>query len=70
MVWAVLISLWGTVFLEFWKREQAKLQYRWNLNDFDPGEEPARPAYMSLKTKKSQPNPITGVRFASQSFIN
>ena len=64
VVWAVFISLWGTVFLEFWKREQAKLQYRWNLSDFDAGEEPARPAYMSLRTKKTRPNPITGVRSA------
>lgn len=43
---AVFMSLWGTIFLEFWKREQAGIQFRWNLTSFVEEEEPPRPEYL------------------------
>jgi len=43
---AVFMSLWGTIFLEFWKREQAGIQFQWNLTSFVEEEEPPRPEYL------------------------
>ncbi|KAK2172730.1 hypothetical protein NP493_931g00039 [Ridgeia piscesae] len=44
---AVFISLWGTFFLEFWKREQSAIQFRWNLMSFKEEEEPPRPEFLA-----------------------
>ena len=33
-----VLLLTGTVFLEFWKREQAAIQFRWNLMNFEEEE--------------------------------
>uniref|UniRef100_A0A1I8GIU1 Anoctamin n=1 Tax=Macrostomum lignano TaxID=282301 RepID=A0A1I8GIU1_9PLAT len=44
ILFAILMSLWATCFLEFWKREQAVLQYEWDVNNFQHDEVP-RPAY-------------------------
>ena len=37
-------SLTGTVFLEFWKRQNATLAYEWNVNNFEANE-PDRPEF-------------------------
>lgn len=34
LFFAVFMALWGTLFLEFWKRKQAVIQYKWDLVDF------------------------------------
>ncbi|GFV23497.1 uncharacterized protein TNCV_4782081 [Trichonephila clavipes] len=34
---AVFMSLWATMFMEFWKRKQATLAWEWNLADLDYG---------------------------------
>jgi anoctamin-1 len=44
---AIFMSLWGTLYLEFWKREQASIQFRWNLTNFQEEEEPPRPEYLA-----------------------
>uniref|UniRef100_K1QJJ1 Anoctamin n=1 Tax=Magallana gigas TaxID=29159 RepID=K1QJJ1_MAGGI len=31
---AIFMSFWGTLFLEFWKRKEAALQFKWDLTDF------------------------------------
>ena len=31
VAFSVFMSLWGTFFLEFWKREEATIRWRWNL---------------------------------------
>jgi hypothetical protein len=31
-IYAILICLWGTMFFEFWKREQAALAMRWGTS--------------------------------------
>lgn len=28
--WGIFMALWGTVFLELWKRRQQSLLYKWN----------------------------------------
>ncbi|XP_062380914.1 anoctamin-5b isoform X2 [Sardina pilchardus] len=32
---AIFMGIWVTLFLEFWKRRQARLEYQWDLVDFE-----------------------------------
>ncbi|KAK3096553.1 hypothetical protein FSP39_001223 [Pinctada imbricata] len=61
---AIFMSLWGTLFLEFWKRKQAKMQYLWDLTDFVKEEPPPRPEYLAqlenVTTYKE--DPVTGMK--------
>jgi anoctamin-1 len=59
---AVFMSLWGTVFLEFWKREQAAIQFHWNLLNFEEEEQPPRPEYLMRlgNTHFKKKHPVTG----------
>ncbi|XP_060605683.1 anoctamin-4-like isoform X3 [Ruditapes philippinarum] len=61
---AVFMSLWGTLFLEFWKRKQAVIQYNWDLVDFVKEEEPPRPEYLAKLANypRMKENPITGMK--------
>lgn len=52
-----------TLFLEFWKRYQAKLEYQWDTVEFLEQEEPSRPEY-EAKCIYERKNPITGVNQA------
>ncbi|XP_005164519.1 anoctamin-6 isoform X1 [Danio rerio] len=45
LVFAVFMSVWVTLFLEFWKRYQAKLEYKWDTVEFQQQEEQPRPEY-------------------------
>ncbi|CAG5115206.1 unnamed protein product, partial [Candidula unifasciata] len=60
---AVFMSLWGTFFLEFWKREQATIQYKWDLTSFVEEEQPPRPEYLSRleNCDTMRVNPVTGM---------
>lgn len=42
---AIFMSFWATIYLEFWKREQAGIQFQWDLRNFQEEEEPLRPEY-------------------------
>jgi len=53
--WAVFISLWATLFLEFWKRREAKYRVRWGMSKFFEKEQP-RPEFKGQWT----PSPIDG----------
>ena len=70
VVFAVLMSLWSVVFLDFWKRYSAEIEHRWDVLGFDPEEEPPRPAYFlqlknvkrrywreNLSTQRTEPRP-------------
>lgn len=61
LVFAVFMSIWVTLFLEFWKRHQAKLDYQWDTVEFLEQEEPPRPEY-EAKCVYERKNPITGVK--------
>ena len=50
---ALMASIWGTLFLEFWKRRQASLAYEWRTDDLETGGETLRPEY-------SEMNQVTG----------
>ncbi|KAL5010330.1 hypothetical protein ScPMuIL_012635 [Solemya velum] len=61
---AIFMSLWGTLFLEFWKRKQAVIQHKWDLIDFVVEEEPPRPEYLAKLSscKKLKVNRVTGLQ--------
>ncbi|XP_068587448.1 anoctamin-6 [Cebidichthys violaceus] len=61
LVFAVFMSIWVTLFLEFWKRYQAELEYMWDTVEFLEQEEPPRPEY-EAKCIYERKNPITGVK--------
>lgn len=44
LVFAVFMGVWVTLFLEFWKRRQAELEYEWDTVELQQ-EEQARPEY-------------------------
>lgn len=52
-----------TLFLEFWKRYQAQLEYEWDTVEFLEQEEPPRPEY-EAKCIYERKNPVTGVNCA------
>uniref|UniRef100_A0A671UCB1 Anoctamin n=1 Tax=Sparus aurata TaxID=8175 RepID=A0A671UCB1_SPAAU len=60
LVFAVFMSIWVTLFLEFWKRYQAELEYEWDTVAFLEQEEPPRPEY-EAKCLYERKNPVTGV---------
>ncbi|XP_028401787.1 anoctamin-4-like isoform X2 [Dendronephthya gigantea] len=53
---ALITCLWGTIFLELWKRKNAELAYQWDVSDFEE-QEPNRPQFYGTKIQK---DPITG----------
>ncbi|XP_030197731.1 anoctamin-6 [Gadus morhua] len=58
LVFAVFMSVWVTLFLEFWKRYQAELEYEWDTVEFLEQEEQPRPEY-EAKCSHERINPIT-----------
>ncbi|XP_047431254.1 anoctamin-6 [Mugil cephalus] len=61
LVFAVFMSVWVTLFLEFWKRYQAELEYEWDTVEFLEQEEQPRPEY-EAKCVHERKNPVTGVK--------
>uniref|UniRef100_A0A8C8IRY0 Anoctamin n=1 Tax=Oncorhynchus tshawytscha TaxID=74940 RepID=A0A8C8IRY0_ONCTS len=61
LVFAVFMAIWVTVFLEFWKRYQAELEYEWDTVEFLEQEEQPRPEY-EAKCNHERINPVTRVR--------
>ncbi|XP_078075848.1 anoctamin-6 isoform X2 [Mustelus asterias] len=57
LVYAVFMGIWVTLFLEFWKRKQAELEYEWDTVELEQ-EEPRRPEYEAKCTIPKR-NPIT-----------
>eukprot|EP01137_Pigoraptor_chileana_P036263 Opistho-2@31530 len=50
---AVIMSLWATLFLEFWKRRNARLAHDWNVMGFEK-QEIARPQYKGVVPVKDE----------------
>ncbi len=51
--------------MEMWKRHQNKLAYQWNVQSFEPVDEPPRPEFLALLERTNvnkTENPITKVR--------
>ena len=56
---SVFMAVWTVLFIEFWKREQSKLQFEWDSHDFEKKNEPIRPEF-ELKVSTKRTNNITG----------
>uniref|UniRef100_A0A3Q3BGL7 Anoctamin n=1 Tax=Kryptolebias marmoratus TaxID=37003 RepID=A0A3Q3BGL7_KRYMA len=57
---AIFMGIWVTLFLEFWKRRQARLEYEWDLFDFEEEQQQLqlRPEY-EIKCHVQKEDPIT-----------
>ncbi|XP_053175664.1 anoctamin-5 [Scomber japonicus] len=57
---AIFMGIWVTLFLEFWKRRQARLEYEWDLFDFEEEQQQLqlRPEYETKCTNRKM-NRIT-----------
>ncbi|KAI5626982.1 anoctamin-5 isoform X2 [Silurus asotus] len=51
---AIFMGIWVTLFLEFWKRRQARLKYEWDLVDFEEEQQrlQLRPEYETKCTSR------------------
>ncbi|KAL4230701.1 hypothetical protein ACF0H5_011077 [Mactra antiquata] len=47
---ALFICVWGTLFIEVWKRRQAELAYKWDVEQFEEYE-PDRPEFYGTKQR-------------------
>ena len=57
-LFAVFMSVWSIFYLEFWKRKQWSLSYKWHTLNYSE-EEVVRPQYSAI-VKRLRINPITG----------
>ncbi|XP_058237542.1 anoctamin-5b isoform X1 [Hemibagrus wyckioides] len=57
---AIFMGIWVTLFLELWKRRQARLEYEWDLVDFEEEQQQLqiRPEF-ELKCTSRRPNRVT-----------
>ncbi|XP_038674719.1 anoctamin-7-like isoform X1 [Scyliorhinus canicula] len=53
-IFGLIICLWGTIFLEIWKRKNAELVYEWDVENYE-NDEIVRPEFCG-----TEPDPITG----------
>uniref|UniRef100_A0A4X2K287 Anoctamin n=1 Tax=Vombatus ursinus TaxID=29139 RepID=A0A4X2K287_VOMUR len=60
LFFAIFMGIWVTLFLELWKRRQARLEYEWDLVDFEEEQQQLqlRPEYEAKCTQKKK-NPVT-----------
>lgn len=45
---SLFICLWGSLFIELWKRKNSKLAYQWDVNNYEDTE-PDRPDFYGTK---------------------
>ena len=57
--YSFFIAIWTVVFIEFWKREQYKLQFEWDTISYQGENEKIRTEFENKALKKL--NKITGV---------
>ncbi|KAG0203170.1 Anoctamin-5 [Mortierella sp. GBA30] len=58
MPFALFMSMWSTVYMEFWKRANQYYAFRWNMSDYERVELP-RTEFRATKVRVS---PVTGKR--------
>ncbi|MCP9261621.1 Anoctamin [Dirofilaria immitis] len=61
VIFAAMMSIFATLFLEGWKRYHAEVAWKWGLLDFEVDEETVRPEYQLRveKAKTMRINPVT-----------
>ncbi len=57
-VFALALSFWAILFMEIWKKEEARLATKWDTFDFIGEYEPPRPEYQAA-AKEKRKNPVT-----------
>ncbi|XP_073072429.1 anoctamin-5 isoform X4 [Manis javanica] len=57
---AIFMGIWVTLFLEFWKQRQSRLEYEWDLVDFEEEQQQLqlRPEFEAM-CKQRKRNPVT-----------
>uniref|UniRef100_A0AC34GSS8 Anoctamin n=1 Tax=Panagrolaimus sp. ES5 TaxID=591445 RepID=A0AC34GSS8_9BILA len=60
IVFAALMSIWATLFLECWKRYHAELAYKWNIHDLETEDEIMRPEFQ-FRIRRRKINPATQI---------
>jgi len=60
VLFALFMSIWTTIFLEFWKRKQASLSFDWHTLDFEDEDELSRPEFNIRMRENKRPNAVTG----------
>ncbi|XGW09790.1 hypothetical protein V3C99_011785 [Haemonchus contortus] len=58
VIFAALMSVWATFFLEGWKRYHAEIAWKWGLLDFVVEEDTVRPDFQ-FRVKTRRYNPVT-----------
>lgn len=56
---SLFMALWAVLLLEYWKRKNATLAYRWDCSDYEDIEERPRPQFAATAPMTAL-NPITG----------
>ena len=61
--YSIFMAVWTILFIEFWKREQSKLEFEWDVIDLDKNMESIRPEFEARVSKlpTRRKNPLTGV---------
>ena len=57
---SIFMAIWTVLFIEFWKREQNRLQFEWDTTGLGKNSERIRPEF-ELRAEKRL-HPLTGVR--------
>ena len=55
------MAVWTVLFIELWKREIKRLQFEWDVIDFEKKMEQPRAEYELLKHLPKKKNPLTDV---------
>jgi hypothetical protein len=55
------MAIWTVLFIEFWKRKAIKLQFEWDVTDFENKTEQLRHEFELLSNLPKKKNPITDV---------
>ena len=57
---SIFMAIWTVLFIEFWKREQSKLQFEWDVTRLGKADEIIRPEFeMTVSTTNIRINPVT-----------
>eukprot|EP01117_Protostelium_nocturnum_P016846 TRINITY_DN6748_c0_g1_i1.p1 TRINITY_DN6748_c0_g1~~TRINITY_DN6748_c0_g1_i1.p1 ORF type:complete len:641 (+),score=171.42 TRINITY_DN6748_c0_g1_i1:268-2190(+) len=56
-VYSIFLAIWSSIFLNFWKRRQSSLNFRWNMTNWI-SREPTRPSFVGKERKGFEQNGI------------
>lgn len=70
VVFAIVMSFWTAIYLEFWLRYSSEISHRWDITGYDVDDEHPRPEYLArLKnSKKKKLDVVTKVAEPSVPF--